>query len=246
VHRIGRTGRVGRTGVAITLAEPREHRLLRNIEALTQQKIEVAALPTMADLHARRLDLLQGALRERVVAGEFEDVRVVVESLAQEFDIVDVAMAAVKMAQAAIAAADQKAPAAADSETAFSAGRGRRPVKERTKSFPSRPQAQTRLYIGGGRQMGMRPADLVGAITGEAGINSRALGAIEIADRFSLIEVPQQAADTIIEALRGTNIRGRKVTVRRERATGRAAGALQGRSPRAKEKKLRHRRIVSF
>jgi ATP-dependent RNA helicase DeaD len=57
----------------------------------------------------------------------------------------------------------------------------------------------------------------VGAITGEAGINSRELGAIEIADRFSLIEVPESRADEIIDALKATTIRGSKVSVRRDR-----------------------------
>jgi ATP-dependent RNA helicase DeaD len=101
LHRIGRTGRVGRAGVAITLAEPREHRLLRNIEAFTKQKIEIASVPTVADLRARRLERTKAALRERVVAGGFDDVRAVVESLAEEFDVMDVAAAAVKMAQTA-------------------------------------------------------------------------------------------------------------------------------------------------
>src|SRR5438046_6975549 len=57
VHRIGRTGRAGREGVAITLAEPREHRQLRNIEQATKQKIAVEAVPTIVDLRAKRLEL---------------------------------------------------------------------------------------------------------------------------------------------------------------------------------------------
>ena len=63
----------------------------------------------------------------------------------------------------------------------------------------------------------MRPADLVGAVTGEAGVPSSTLGQIEIADRFSLVEVPESLADSIIAALRATTIRGKKVFVRRER-----------------------------
>ena len=64
---------------------------------------------------------------------------------------------------------------------------------------------------------GIRPGDLVGAITGEAGVPSRALGAIEIADKFSLVEVPDALADRIIAALKATKIRGKKVNVRREK-----------------------------
>jgi ATP-dependent RNA helicase DeaD len=101
VHRIGRTGRAGRAGTALTLAEPREHRLLRSIEYLTKQKIEIAQLPTVADLNARRLEVTRATLREHLVAGDYVDVRVVVESLAEEFDVLDVAAAAVKMAHAA-------------------------------------------------------------------------------------------------------------------------------------------------
>jgi ATP-dependent RNA helicase DeaD len=100
-HRIGRTGRAGREGVAITLAQPREHRLLRNIEDLTGQPIRVEAVPTVVDLRTRRLELLRASLREAIVADGFDPYRAVVESLAEEFDIMDVAMAAVQLAHAA-------------------------------------------------------------------------------------------------------------------------------------------------
>src|SRR4029079_17931800 len=93
LHRIGRTGRAGREGTAITLVEPREHRLLRSMEAVTKQKVEVATIPTVADLRARRLELTRAALRERLLEGGLDHARVVVETLAQEFDIVDVAAA---------------------------------------------------------------------------------------------------------------------------------------------------------
>jgi ATP-dependent RNA helicase DeaD len=72
------------------------------------------------------------------------------------------------------------------------------------------------MYIGVGRSGGIRPADLVGAIANEARINSRSIGAIDITDRFSLVEVPAADIDRIIEALRGATIRGKKVTVRRD------------------------------
>ena len=74
-----------------------------------------------------------------------------------------------------------------------------------------------RLFVGAGRRAGIRPGDLVGAITGEAGIESRSIGAIEISDGFSLVEVPETMADDVIDALRATKLRGLKVTVRRDR-----------------------------
>ena len=87
----------------------------------------------------------------------------------------------------------------------------RRVVDELGRS--GRPEA----IVGAGRTAGIGPADLVGAITGEAGIKSRTLGSIEIADGFSIVEVPRDKADVIITALRKTRIRGRKVTVNRDR-----------------------------
>ena len=75
----------------------------------------------------------------------------------------------------------------------------------------------TRLFVGAGRAAGIRPKDLVGAITGESKVSGREIGAIEIADRFSLVEVPEAAADDVIAALKGTTIKGKRPTVRRER-----------------------------
>jgi ATP-dependent RNA helicase DeaD len=75
----------------------------------------------------------------------------------------------------------------------------------------------TRVYVGAGRKAGIRPGDLVGAIANEARIDSRSIGAIEVADRFSLVEVPEAMADQIIDALRNTTIKGKRVSVRRDR-----------------------------
>ena len=73
------------------------------------------------------------------------------------------------------------------------------------------------LWVGAGRQAGIRPQDLVGAIAGESSLGGRDIGAIQIADRFALVEVPAGAADEVIAALRDSTIKGKKVTVRRDR-----------------------------
>jgi ATP-dependent RNA helicase DeaD len=210
VHRIGRTGRAGRAGTAITLIEPREHRHVRSIEAMTKQKIEVAQLPTVADLRAKRLELTRAALRERLLQGDFEDVRVVIESLAEEFDVVDVAAAAVKLAHVASGDREIEIPEPVQ-----------RPISGRGATGSSRPRTEsgdfTRIFVAAGRDVGIRPADLVGAITGEAGIPSRELGAIDIANRFSIVEVPQDRADEIVAAMKKATLRGQKVRVRLDR-----------------------------
>jgi ATP-dependent RNA helicase DeaD len=213
VHRIGRTGRAGRAGTAITLAEPREHRLVRSIEQLTRQKMQVAVAPTVADIRARRLDVTRAALRERLVAADFDDVRVVVESLAAEFSLSDIAAAAVKLVQRSQAGEQDDRDLELPAPTP---GKGK-PSRPAGKGRPLSRGQMTRLFVGAGRTAGIRPGDLVGAITGEANVGSHLLGAIEIADRFSLVEVPQDMADQIVAALRASTLRGKRVPVRRDR-----------------------------
>src|SRR4051794_12111709 len=90
VHRIGRVGRAGREGVAITLAEPREQRMLKTIERVTKQRISIEKVPTVADLRARRLELTRAALQESLIADtDLERFRAVVDALA-EFDPVEI------------------------------------------------------------------------------------------------------------------------------------------------------------
>jgi ATP-dependent RNA helicase DeaD len=218
VHRIGRVGRAGRQGVAITLAEPREHRLLKNIEQVTKQRITVEKVPTVADVVARRLDLTRATLRESILEDELDRYRVVVDTLTDEFDLVQVALAAVKLAHEATGVTDddQDIPDAAP-----------RPGAERSRPAPGvKPPRRvadgpmTRLFVGAGRKAGIRPQDLVGAIANESRLSGRQIGAIEISDRFSLVEVPADAADEVVAALRASTIKGKKQTVRLERDGG--------------------------
>jgi ATP-dependent RNA helicase DeaD len=218
VHRIGRVGRAGREGVAITLAEPREHRMLKTIERATNQPIAVERLPTIADLRTRRLELTRAALRESLLEDDLERFRGAVEPLAEEFDVLQVALAAVKLAHEATGAA-----ADADEIPEAAVRQDGEPHRRRAAAGGHRrggraaADGSTRLFVGAGRAAGMRPQDLVGAIAGESRLSGRDIGAIEITDRYSLVEVPESAADEVIAALRASTIKGRKPTIRRER-----------------------------
>jgi ATP-dependent RNA helicase DeaD len=235
VHRIGRTGRAGRGGVAITFAEPRETRFLRNIEQLTKQRIKTEAVPTIVDLRARKLELTRASIEEALAAGDLDDYRVVIETLAAEHDVIDVATAAVKLVHESrvrgssseeIANLDvagfngrDEAPRTHDRERPASRPRrddgGAKPKPRQQR--PRGGRATTRLFIGLGKSSGVRPKDIVGAIANEAGIPAAGIGAIDIADGFTLVDVPEDDAKTVIAALRGTTLRGKKVVVRLDR-----------------------------
>jgi ATP-dependent RNA helicase DeaD len=216
VHRIGRVGRAGREGAAITLAEPRESRMLKAIERLTRQRITLESVPTVTDLRARRMEVTRSTIQSSLGDDDLERFRVVIESLTDEADLERVALAAVKVAHEAAGGDvdEEEIPAVAAARTA-PARDSRRPEPKRGR--PTGEQGVTRLFFGLGRRAGVRPQDLVGAIAGEAGLNARDIGAIQITDRFSLVEVPESAAERVITAMQQATIRGRRPTVRRER-----------------------------
>jgi len=219
VHRIGRVGRAGREGTAITLVEPREHRMLKAIERATGQPITAEKLPTIADLRDRRLELARAALRESLLKDDdLDSFRAVVEPLGAEFDLFEVALAAVKLAHGTSGTPheEEELPEAELPSTDSRNGRPKDGGRGQRRGRPAAP-GTTRLFVGTGRSSGVRPQDLVGAITGESSLSGRDIGAIEIADRFSLVEVPESAADAVVAALRQTSIKGRRTTVRRER-----------------------------
>jgi ATP-dependent RNA helicase DeaD len=244
VHRIGRVGRAGREGVAIMLAEPREQRVLRSIEHLTKRTIEVRKLPTVADLRDRRLEVVRSALLEILDAGDLDRFRGVVDSLAEDFDPMDVAAAALKLAQVATGqevSEEREIPEVPSGKpkTKHEQAKRARATGATGGSGTSRTSAPSggpkrgrppagglaRIFVGTGSEAGVRPQDLVGAITGEAGIEGRQIGHIDIGERFSIVEVAQDVVGEVIEALHGNKIKGKKVTVRRDQAgKGKAKG----------------------
>ncbi|WP_445262891.1 DEAD/DEAH box helicase [Pseudokineococcus sp. 1T1Z-3] len=230
VHRIGRVGRAGREGVALTLAEPRERRQLSNVERLTGVPITVAPLPSVADLRAHRLSVTQTAVAGALADGreDLERVRGALDALLSEHSAEDVALAALALAHAAQGAVDDQeipapelrpqrsrtdGPRGRDGERPGRgpAVRGGRPVSKATAP------GNTRLFVGVGRAAGVRPGDLVGAIANESSVRGKDIGAIEITERFSLVEVPAGAADDVVSALRGSTIKGRRAQVRLDR-----------------------------
>jgi len=230
VHRIGRTGRAGREGTAMTILDPREQRLLRSIEQHTKARVNVLPIPSVADLRAKQLDRLQGAVVEALQQGGLEVCRQLVERLSSH-TAVDVAAAALKLLVRAqggerteqeipgipVRPSEVRRPMQDGARTGGRPQRGSAGAERRPTGRPldaGRRAGMARVYVGAGQAAGIRPGDLVGAIANEAKINSAMIGAIEIEERFSIVDVPEALAPRIIQLLSRARIKGRKVPVR--------------------------------
>jgi len=228
VHRIGRVGRAGREGTAITLAEPREQRLLHNIERLTRQAMTFERVPSPEALRAKRMQTTVESLRDAigVVADDHADVDEVLAELLSSHSIEDIARAAVKLAH------DAEISALDESDIPDLSHTMSRDGKKSKKDFSDRPgrtktfdrsggqrnerldgRDLARLYVSVGRRAGVRPGDLVGAIANESGVPGRDIG-VRIFDSHSVVEVPAARAEHVIRAMKQTSIRGKRAMVR--------------------------------
>ncbi|HWM92356.1 MAG TPA: DEAD/DEAH box helicase [Thermoanaerobaculia bacterium] len=202
VHRIGRTGRAGRTGVAILFVAPRERRMLQDIERFTKQRIEPMRMPTQADVAARRMAMFKESLRKTLKEEDLELYLTLVEELAEEegLDMAEVAAAAARLA------------------------RGDKPLEMEIEPEPQQvaaPQGgMVRLFLSAGRRNGVRPADIVGAVANEAGVPGKSIGAIDIYDNFTFVEVPEEYRDQVLDRMSRATIRGRPVEARIARPEG--------------------------
>ena len=197
IHRIGRTGRAGRAGEAITLISPRERHQLRFIEHAINAPIRPARVPTAADIATRRREMFKSNLRQTLESGNYDGYLMTVDELASEseYDVSQIAAAALQMLW-------QTQKGAADYDAAEAEAEGER----------AEP-GMTRLFLQIGRQDGIRPGDIVGAIANEAGVPGNAIGAIDIMDRSTFVEVPEAEAGRVIDALSRTKLRGKRVYV---------------------------------
>ena len=225
VHRIGRVGRAGRQGVAITLAEPREQRLLFNIEKLTKQKIAIERVPTVADLRARQIEQTVNAVREALASDDLDDYNDVLNALAGDHNMRTIALAAVKLAHEAGGATVDEAEIP-DFSHKVDRGprpdrpdRGDRPGQKGPRSASPNHRGGTVgtgfIYVGLGRKGGIRPGDLVGLIANESNISGREIGPIKITEQFSIVGVPEARVDDVIASLRGTLLKGKRPNARR-------------------------------
>jgi ATP-dependent RNA helicase DeaD len=196
VHRIGRTARAGRSGRAVLFVTPREQRLLRDIERFTGQKIKASKLPTRADIANRRVAVFKQQIMDSLGGEDLDFYLTLVGQVAEESgrDMAEVAAAAARLARG-----DKPLALAEEAPSADLA-----PAED----------GMVRLVIDAGRQQGVRASDIVGAIANEAGIPGKAIGAIDIYDQFTFVEVPANQQQQVLAAMADATIRHLPVTVR--------------------------------
>lgn len=237
VHRIGRTGRAGKRGEAVTLVTPKETRWLRQIERIIKAKIEPRRLPTLADVAERRKDAMKLEVLEALKdESSFQTYMQAINDLAEDHEATDIAGALLKLyadqtgrGLAAEATEDDLAAltqAAVNRQERFDRDR-REGGRERDGGFQrdggrdggryerGQEPGMTRLFLNIGRNFNVRPQDIVGAIANEAGIPGRSIGAIDILDTYSFVDIPSQYVDQVIDAVTSSGIKGRNVNAER-------------------------------
>ncbi|MCL4110557.1 UNVERIFIED_CONTAM: hypothetical protein GTU68_035531 [Idotea baltica] len=207
VHRIGRVGRAGREGVAITIAEPKQRRLLGNIERLTKQKFVIAKVPSVADLRTKQIEMTVGSVSDALDSDDLADYQAVIDALSEEHSDRDIALAAIKLVHRARGATidEREIPDASDWKNNKHDKGGKKGKKGKFDKFDKNK---------GGKGKGGK-GDLVGAIANEGGLSGSDIGPIKIQDHWAVVGVPESEVDNIVSKMKRTKIRGNPAKLRR-------------------------------
>ncbi|MDD6208127.1 MAG: DEAD/DEAH box helicase [Clostridiales bacterium] len=221
VHRIGRTGRAGREGRAFTFVVGREVYKLRDIQRYCKTKIKLQPIPSIKDVKNTRIEKV---LQEtRAIIESEEDLSEMINYIEdmvndEEYTSLDVAAAFLKMAitneEDSFEDFDLE-PHYYGNDRGEKGGRGRRNRKRSLEdlSDTGAEEGMVRLFINSGKKNGTRPGDIVGAIAGETGIPGKLIGSIDMFERFTFVEVPEEYAKDVIKAMSKTKIKGRTVVI---------------------------------
>lgn len=201
VHRIGRTGRAGKHGLAITLVTPREFKLLKQIERETKVSMDLREVPSLEDVAERQAEVWRNRVLDVIQEGGLAQYRAILGHLVDEHDPIDLASALLK-----IATTDGSSTDGHDYDFGDT---GARP-------------GMVRFFVNLGRTARMTPPDFIRIFSEEAGVPKEAVGRIDIFEKFTFIEVEEESAPFVYEALRQSRINGMRVNLEPAKPRGRS------------------------
>ena len=252
VHRIGRTGRMGRKGEAIMFVAPREKRLLRAIEKATNQKIELMKLPTAADINSKRIERFKDRITQTLDAEDIEYYAQIIDQYRMETNVPSLEIAA---ALAKLLQGDNHLLLKHKKETTLE-----RPVREKTAKYErhdnrrgnrkekhQKQSAQSDIRMESykilvGYSHGVKPGNIVGAIINEIELDSIYIGRIEIFEDFSTIDLPEGMPRDVLNLLQKVVVSGKRLNISKFKKESSGKGRSHVRIKRKKTKTTEKRR----
>ena len=201
VHRIGRTGRAGREGLALTFISGKEVYKLKDIEHYCKTKIKAKPIPSLDDVKNTKLEVLFEKIKETIAEGGISDMIEMVENHVNDEDYTSMDMAAALLKMVIGDSLDR------DDD-----------VEEVHFDMYEDDNRMVRLFINVGKKDKIKPANILGAIAGESGMPGKLVGAIDMLDNYTFVEVPAKHADKVLKAMSNAKIKGRSINI--EKAQG--------------------------
>jgi len=230
VHRIGRTGRAGKTGEAILFISPRERRMLRSIERATRQKIEMMQLPSTEEINNKRIADFKQRITDTLAVEELGFYHQILEQYRQEHNVpaLEIAAALARLVQKDTPLLLKKSPKPAPIDFENKPDRGRsakgRSVSSLKRSAFRVEEGMESYRIEVGNVHGVKPGNIVGAIANEAGIDGEFIGRIEIYEDFSTVDLPEGMPRDIFRELKKVWVAGQQLKIKRLEESPKMAG----------------------
>lgn len=207
VHRIGRTGRAGREGISFSFVYGRDIRKMKDIERYTKSKLIKHPIPTVGDVEEKKVGAFFGEVKRVVEEGKLSKQIRWIENFCEEeeteYSVIDIAAALLKLAMG-----EEEKEEIIEEKPKKSRKRGK-------TDETGAKEGMVRLFINVGRKQRVQAKDILGAISGEAGISGKTIGTIDVYDKFTFVEVPKKKAKLVIEKMKNKKIKGNKLNIER-------------------------------
>ena len=230
VHRIGRTGRAGRGGIAFSFVVGKEVYKLRDIQRYCKTKIIPQAIPSLNDVTGIKVDKILENVADTIEESDLSEMINILEKklLEEDYTSLDLAAALLKMmmGEESEDIVDTREPRSLDDLDSYYSGgsrngngRGRgRNSGGRDSRYDSGREDMARLFINIGKNQNVKPGDILGAIAGESGMPGKMVGSIDMYDKYTFVEVPRENADAVLQAMKDVKIKGKNIHM--EKANG--------------------------